>query len=133
MSPDSGSIGEFIPKAAQFVTTHWSVVLAAGEGGSPRAQEALEQLCRTYWYPLYAFVRREGYGPEEAQDLTQTFLARVIVRREFESARQEKGRLRSFLLTALKHFLVDDWRRTRAEKRGSAQVAIPLDEIIGEN
>jgi RNA polymerase sigma-70 factor (ECF subfamily) len=125
-------VGEFLPKAAQFVTTHWSVVLAAGDAGSPRAQEALEQLCRTYWYPLYAFVRREGFGPEEAQDLTQSFFAQVLERRDFASARREKGRLRSFLLVALKHFLVDEWRRMRAEKRGKGQTLIPLDEILAE-
>src|SRR5689334_7821267 len=97
-------------QSVQFATTHWSVVLAAGEGDSSHARAALEQLCRTYWYPIYAFVRRQGYGPEEAKDLTQGFFERIITRREFERARPEKGRLRSYLLVALKHFLVDEWR-----------------------
>ena len=105
---------------AIFATTHWSVVLAA-QGRSPAAQAALETLCRTYWLPLYAFIRREGYQIEEAKDLTQEFFARWLERRDFDAARQEKGRLRSYLLTSLKHFLTNERNRTMAIKRGEGQ------------
>src|SRR5437764_13529316 len=87
-----------------FTTTHWSVVLEA-QGPTPAAQAALEKLCRTYWWPLYGFVRREGYKPEEAQDLTQAFFARLLERRDLETVRQERGRLGSYLLASLKNFL----------------------------
>ena len=90
--------------AAQFATTHWSVVLAA-QDQSPAAEAALEKLCRTYWWPLYGFVRRQGYGPEEAQDLTQGFFALLLERKDFDAVRREKGRLRSYLLVSLKNFL----------------------------
>src|SRR6266853_5440339 len=86
-----------------FVTTHWSVVLAA-QGESTEADAALEKLCRTYWWPLYGFVRRQGYRPEEAQDLTQAFFARLLERRDLETMRQERGRLRSYLLASIKNF-----------------------------
>lgn len=117
---------------AQFHTTHWSVVLTAAHGPSTEARAALEKLCATYWYPLYAFVRREGHSADEAQDLTQAFFARLLERRDFEQARREKGRLRSFLLVALKNFLINEWHRARAEKRGGSQTFIPLDEILAE-
>ena len=87
-------------EALAFATTHWSVVLTARDE-SPAAQEALERLCRTYWWPLYGFVRREGYKPEEAQDLTQAFFARLLERRDLETVRQERGRLRSYLLASI--------------------------------
>ena len=102
---------------AAFTTTHWSVVLDA-QGESPAAQEALEKLCRIYWRPIYSFVRRQGAGPEEAQDLTQGFFALILERRDLRTVRKEKGRLRSYLLTALKHFLSDEHRRAMAIKRG---------------
>src|SRR5580765_6213089 len=92
-----------------FVTTHWSVVLAAGNSRSPAQTEALERLCRTYWRPLYAFVRRQNHDPEEAQDLTQAFFARLLERGDLENVRREKGRFRSYLLVSLKHFLVNEW------------------------
>src|SRR5437764_6020005 len=91
--------------AAVFATTHWSVVLEA-QGQSPAAEQALEKLCRTYWRPVYSFIRREGTAPEEAEDLTQGFFALLLERRNFDAVRKEKGRLRSYLLTSLKHFLV---------------------------
>src|SRR5439155_8623889 len=106
-----------------FVTTQWSVVLTA-QGQSPAADEALEKLCRSYWRPLYGFVRRRGYNPEEAQDLTQGFFALLLERRDFESVRREKGRLRSFLLASLKHFLANDRRRAMAIKRGEGRLQI---------
>src|SRR5262245_41660010 len=87
-----------------FTTTQWSVVLAA-QGPSPAADAALEKLCRTYWWPLYGFVRRNGYNPEEAQDLTQGFFASLLERRDLDAVRREKGRLRSYLLVALRNFL----------------------------
>jgi RNA polymerase sigma factor (sigma-70 family) len=113
---------------AAFTTTHWSVVLAA-QGESPAAQEALEKLCRTYWRPIYSFVRRQGVGPEEAEDITQGFFAQLLERKSFDAVRKEKGRLRSFLLGALKYFLADKQRRAMAIKRGKGQLLIPLEEL----
>jgi RNA polymerase sigma factor (sigma-70 family) len=111
-----------------FATTHWSVVLEA-QGESPAAQEALEKLCRTYWRPIYAFLRRQGVRPEEAEDVTQGFFAQLLERRKFSAVRKEKGRLRSFLLGALKYFLADEQRRAMAIKRGSGLRPIPLEEL----
>jgi RNA polymerase sigma factor (sigma-70 family) len=118
--------------AAQFHTTHWSVVLAAGQAPSSEAHAALEKLCSAYWYPLYAFVRREGYSADHAQDLTQAFFERLLERRDFERADKERGRLRSFLLVSLKHFLVNEWQRSRAQKRGGGKILVPLDEVLAE-
>jgi RNA polymerase sigma-70 factor (ECF subfamily) len=100
-----------------FTTTHWSVVLAA-QGPSPAAQAALEKLCTTYWRPIYGFVRRQGVGTEEAKDLTRGFFALLLERRDFDTVRKEKGRLRSYLLTSLKHFLTNEHNRAMAIKRG---------------
>src|SRR5437870_8356424 len=113
---------------AAFTTTHWSVVLEA-QGEAPAGQEALEKLCRTYWRPIYSFVRRQGIGPEEAEDLTQGFFALLLERRDLSAVRKEKGRLRSYLLVSLKHFLADERRRTMAIKRGKGQRLIALDEV----
>jgi RNA polymerase sigma factor (sigma-70 family) len=114
--------------AAAFTTTHWSVVLAA-QGASPAAEEALEKLCRTYWRPIYGFVRRQGIGAEEAKDLTQGFFALLLERRDLNAVRQEKGRLRSYLLTSLKHFLANERNRAMAIKRGAGQRLIPLEDL----
>jgi len=114
---------------ATFLTTHWSVVLTA-QGRSPEALEALNQLCRSYWLPLYAFVRREGHSPEEAKDLTQDFFARLLQRGDFDAVRREKGRLRSYLLISLKHFLSNERQRAGAIKRGHGKQPISLDEIL---
>jgi RNA polymerase sigma factor (sigma-70 family) len=111
-----------------FATTHWSVVLEA-QGESPAAHEALEKLCRTYWRPIFAFLRRQGVRPEEAEDITQGFFAQLLERRKFSAVRKEKGRLRSFLLGALKYFLADEQRRAMAIKRGSGLRPIPLEEL----
>ena len=111
-----------------FTTTHWSVVLEA-QGETPAAREALEKLCRTYWRPIYSFVRRQGVGPEEAEDLTQGFFAELLEHRNLSAVRKEKGRLRSFLLGAAKHFLVDERRHAMAIKRGSGLRPIPLEEL----
>src|SRR5262245_39636065 len=100
----------------RFTTTHWSIVLAAGDSAAPNAQPALEQLCRAYWYPLYAFVRRRGYGPEEARDLTQGFFAYLLERRLVAKANPQAGRFRSFLLASLKHFLAHEHERATALK-----------------
>jgi RNA polymerase sigma factor (sigma-70 family) len=111
-----------------FTTTHWSVVLEA-QGESPAAQAALEKLCRTYWRPIFAFLRRQGFRPDEAEDITQGFFAQLLERRSFEAVRKEKGRLRSYLLGALKYFLTDERRRAQAIKRGKGQQIIPLEEL----
>src|SRR5437762_6899272 len=113
---------------AAFTTTHWSMVLQA-QSESPAAQEALEKLCRTYWRPIYGFVRRQGSGPEEAEDLTQGFFALLLERKDLKTVRKEKGRLRSYLLTSLKHFLADESRHAMAVKRGKGQRLLPLDDI----
>ena len=115
-------------RAVAFTTTNWSVVLEA-QGQSPAAQEALEKLCRTYWRPVYSFVRREGTRHEEAEDLTQSFFALLLQRRNFDDVRKDKGRLRSYLLTSLKHFLVSEHRRTVTVKRGKGQQPVPLEEL----
>jgi DNA-directed RNA polymerase specialized sigma24 family protein len=113
---------------AAFTTTHWSIVLAA-QGPSPAAEQALEKLCRTYWRPIYGFVRRQGVGPEEAKDLTQGFFALLLERRDLDAVRKEKGRLRSYLLTSLKHFLTNERNRSMAIKRGAGQQLIPLEDL----
>jgi RNA polymerase sigma factor (sigma-70 family) len=113
---------------AAFTTTHWSVVLEA-QGESPAAHEALEKLCQTYWRPIYAFLRRQGVSPEEAEDITQGFFAQLLERRKFSAVRKEKGRLRSYLLGALKYFLADEHRRAMAIKRGEGQRLIPLEDL----
>jgi DNA-directed RNA polymerase specialized sigma24 family protein len=120
-----------VPASAQngavaFTTTQWSVVLDA-RGQSPSAQEALEKLCRTYWWPLYGFVRRQGYSPEEAQDFTQGFFAMLLERRDFDAVRREKGRLRSYLLASLKNFLAKAHRRAMTIKRGEGRPLVPLE------
>ena len=115
-----------------FCTTRWSVVLLAGQNDSPQAAEALEKLCRTYWYPLYAYVRRKGHNAEDAQDLTQAFFARLLEKNYLAHANPDKGRFRSFLLTGLNHFLVNEWARARAEKRGGGHVPISLDATTAE-
>jgi RNA polymerase sigma factor (sigma-70 family) len=111
-----------------FTTTHWSVVLEA-QGQSPAAQEALEKLCRTYWRPVYGFIRRQGIRTQEAEDLTQGFFSLLLERRDFDAVRKEKGRLRSYLLTSLKHFLASEQRRAMTVKRGGGQQLIPLEEL----
>jgi DNA-directed RNA polymerase specialized sigma24 family protein len=111
-----------------FTTTHWSVVLEA-QGQSPAAQEALEKLCRTYWRPVYGFIRRQGIRTQEAEDLTQGFFSLLLERRDFDAVRKEKGRLRSYLLTSLKHFLASEQRRAMTLKRGKGQQLIPLEEL----
>lgn len=115
-----------------FVTTHWSVVLSARKKHSPQSAAALETLCRTYWYPLYAYVRRQGHSPPDAQDLTQEFFARLLQKDYLKAAAREKGRFRTFLIVALKRFLANEWDRVRAQKRGGGQPLLSLDAEIAE-
>ena len=115
-----------------FATTHWSIVLAA-QGPSPAAEEALEKLCRIYWRPIYSFLRRDDRGKEDAQDLTQSFFAQLLERQDFAAVRREKGRLRSYLLGSLKHFLANDRRRAKSLKRGQGRTLISLDELQAED
>src|SRR5436309_6506644 len=115
--------------AMPFTTTHWSLVLEA-QGDTPAAQRALEILCRTYWRPLYGFVRRHGLGREEAQDLVQEFFARLLEHRNLDTVRREKGRLRSYLLVSLKRFLATEQHRASGVKRYETGPHIPLDELL---
>ena len=113
--------------AGCFVTTHWSVVLSAGRNDTTRARAALEQLCRNYWHPLYAYVRGTGYLREEAEDLTQEFFARLLAQNSVARADPARGRFRSFLLASLKHFLANEWEKARARKRGGGAQLLPLE------
>ena len=110
-----------------FATTHWSVVLSAGRSQTTSGRDSLACLCRVYWYPLYAYVRRRGHAAEEAQDLTQEFFAQLLEKNWVAGADQSKGRFRTFLLTAMSHFLADQWDRARAIKRGGAATILTLD------
>lgn len=116
-----------------FESTQWSLVLAAAQQVSPEARQALSELCRKYWLPLYGYVRRRVPDLHEAQDLTQEFFCRVLDRNLFAAARPERGRFRAFLLTALKHFLVNEWEKSNALKRGGGQVPFRLDFEDGES
>ena len=115
-----------------FVTTRWSVVLAAQSKSSPASAEALESICSAYWYPLYALVRRQGHTPHDAQDLTQEFFARLLQKDYLQAADREKGRLRTFLRVALKRFLANEWDRLRAQKRGSGVAPVSFDTAMAE-
>jgi RNA polymerase sigma-70 factor (ECF subfamily) len=110
-----------------FATTRWTVVLAAGRRSSPQAEVALEELCRTYWFPLYAYVRRQGHSREDAEDLTQAFFAKLLEKNYFQGISSEKGKFRAFLLVALKHFLANEWDRAHRQKRGGGAVPLSLD------
>jgi RNA polymerase sigma factor (sigma-70 family) len=123
-NPTSESLGA--ARNPVFVTTQWSVVLDAAGSDSTKAQTALEKLCRTYWYPLYAYVRRRGQSPQDAQDLTQAFFARLLDRNWVGDADRERGKFRTFLLTAMSRFLSDEWDKARAQKRGGDVVFIPV-------
>ena len=118
---------------ARFATTHWSLVLAAGGTSSREARPAMTRLLETYWYPLYAFVRRKGRDPDEACDLTQEFLARLLERNLLSSADPAKGRFRTFLLASLERFLVDEWRREGRKKRGGGKAPLSLSFLDAED
>jgi len=113
--------------AAQFATTHWTLVMAS-QGSSPDARQALERLCHLYWPPLYAFVRRRGHRPEEAQDLTQEFFARLLLQHDLARVKPAQGKFRSYLLTALKHFLANEWHAAQTRKRGGGQAPLSWDD-----
>jgi RNA polymerase sigma-70 factor (ECF subfamily) len=119
-------------KTESFTATHWSVVLMAGQTSSPQAAQALERLCRTYWYPLYAYIRRQRHSPHDAQDLTQEFFARLLARNFLGTVGPEKGRFRSFMLAALNHFMADERDRAKAAKRGGGKALLSLDEEEAE-
>ena len=125
------SSGE-IPRRPAFVTTHWSLVLSARDKQSSQSAGALEKLCRAYWFPLYAYIRRSGQSKENAEDLTQAFFARLLEKNFLDSAKQERGRFRSFLLIALKRFLANEWDKAKAQKRGGFQTHISLDTDLAE-
>jgi RNA polymerase sigma-70 factor (ECF subfamily) len=119
--------------AAGFAATRWSVVLAAAQGKrTPAAATAMEELCRAYWYPLYAFIRRRGYESHEAEDLAQGFFARLLEKRALQDVDPQKGKFRAFLLAALKHFLANERDRAQAQKRGGAHTLLQLDSLDGE-
>jgi RNA polymerase sigma factor (sigma-70 family) len=128
----SDSSPEFREGAGQFRSTHWSVVLAAGDSQSPQTSQALEKLCRAYWYPLYAFVRRQGWNPEDSQDLTQAFFAYLLEKKAFGKADPSKGRFRSFLLASLTNFLNNERDKLRRLKRGGGIEILPLEVERGE-
>jgi len=130
--PDLAIASSISRRNERFTATHWSVVLAAAEGDSPRARVALEALCHAYWYPLYAFVRRTGESPHDAEDSVQGFFAVCIDRNYLATAQKEKGRFRSFLLLALKRFLAKERDKSRARKRGGGQKPIALDGLTAE-
>jgi RNA polymerase sigma-70 factor (ECF subfamily) len=128
---EPGSSAPIRPQAA-FNTTHWSVVLAATRSDSTRARDALARLCQTYWYPLYAYVRRRGYSAPDAQDLTQAFFAQLLARESLTSANPELGKFRSFILTAMKNFLASEWKQGMARKRGGGSQMLSLDWAAAE-
>jgi len=129
---ESGGYSESRP-AALFVTTHWSEVLAAGRGDTTRAGDALARLCQTYWYPLYAYARRRGCSPHDAQDLTQEFFARLLAGNWVAKADRQRGRFRSFLLSAMKHFMANEWNKASAQKRGGGQPILSLNDDSAEH
>jgi RNA polymerase sigma-70 factor (ECF subfamily) len=118
--------------AGQFAATRWTVVLTAGQAATPQAGRALEELCRAYWYPLYAYVRRRGYDVHEAEDLTQEFFARLLAKNYLADVDRTKGKFRSFLLASLKHFLANEWDRAHAAKRGGGRPVLSLDMQTAE-
>ena len=115
-----------------FVTTHWSLVLRAGQGDEVSAHEALGELCQNYWSPLYSFIRWQGHAPHAAEDLTQAFFARLLEKNYVADARQERGKFRTFLLMALKRFLANEWVREHAQKRGGFHQTVEIDQALGE-
>jgi RNA polymerase sigma factor (sigma-70 family) len=121
-----------LPGSSRFPTTRWTMVIAAGDPGRKEARSALAALCESYWYPLYAYLRRRGYPADQAQDLTQEFFLRVLEGRYLDRADPEKGRFRAFLLTSLKFFVADEEDRNRAQKRGGGAL-LPLEFFSGEN
>ncbi len=126
MTPGDSTPSNGLPRD-YFATTRWTVVLAAGDRSTPNADVALEELCRTYWYPLYAYVRRHGHSREDAEDLTQSFFARFLQKNYLEKLRAEHGKFRAFLIASLKHFLANEWDRSSRQKRGGGVPPLSLD------
>jgi len=116
----------------RFQPTHWSLVLAANQADSPEAQEALEQLCRSYWHPVYVFIRRRGHDVEPAKDLTQEFFARLLAKQYLRIADRERGRFRTFLMACVEHFLSNEHKKETAIKRGGGFTFLPLEETTVE-
>ncbi len=116
-----------------FVTTRWSAVLAAARNDTSHARDALAHLCQAYWYPLYAYARRRGFSPPDAQDLTQEFFARLLEGNWLAQADRQRGRFRTFLLTAMKHFMANEWNKAHTLKRGGRVVVESLDDPSAEN
>jgi DNA-directed RNA polymerase specialized sigma24 family protein len=133
MSSAGEHLGKSPADAEWFCTTHWSVVVTAGDSTSAQADEALERLCQTYWFPLYAFIRRKGVSPEDAEDLAQAFFARFLEKKYFRLARRARGKFRTFLLTSLKHFLANEWHRANAVKRGAGAAHLHFDAAEAEH
>lgn len=130
-SDSSEAADEVANGRASFETTHWSIVLdAAQEHDAAKARTALETLCRTYWHPLFAYLRYRGYKAPDAQDLVQGFFARLLARKDLQAVRKERGRFRSYLLAGLKHFILNERERATAGKRGGGRIPIPLDDLI---
>ena len=127
MEPETASVAPAAGGREAFPATRWSMVRAAGESDESAAQRALEDLCGAYWYPLYAYVRRSGCGVEEAQDLTQEFFARLLEKGWLGGVDQARGKFRSWLLTVMKHFLVNEWRKGQRQRRGGGQMILSLD------
>jgi len=126
MAPTQNTSSAPVQSGAVFATTHWSVVRSAAHSDTTRARDALARLCQNYWYPLYTYVRRRGYAAHDAQDLTQAFFLRLLERRWVEDADRDRGRFRTFLLTALQRFLSDEWDKGRAQKRGGKIPHVPV-------
>src|SRR5262245_151781 len=118
---------ELCAGTAEFTTTHWTVVLTARQAETTESATALEALCKTYWRPLYAYVRRRGYQEHEAQDLTQEFFARLLQKEFLRAVDRRKGKFRSFLLAAMEHFLAKEWRRANTQKRGGGVSFLSFD------
>ena len=125
--PDKSQENIASSNSPQFATTHWSVVLAAGKSSSPQHEQALSTLCQTYWFPLYAYLRRRGYDTHQAEDYTQGFFADILEKHDLRAADPERGRFRSFLLATLKHFLSDERDHAHAQKRGGGRKLLSLD------
>lgn len=132
MSPRSGYSHPGVGVTSSFATTHWSLVVAAADGTSPAAREAMAALCQAYWYPLYVYVRRRAYPPDDAQDLTQEFFCALLEKGCLKAADPHRGRFRSFLLASLNHFLANEKRRQGARKRGGGSPPLSLDLRSGE-
>src|ERR1041385_3450941 len=116
-----------------FATTHWSVVVRAGDSQSPEVAAAMERLCQTYWYPLYVFVRRKGHNHEDASDLTQAFFAKFLEKDYLKTVDSNLGKFRTFLLTAMTHFLANEWDKTQAQKRGGGHRLLSFDDATAQD